>query len=109
LTVKKGKMQVAVPLIGFKQYPSEAVQGEIEREILEDENVVPRDFYIPSIPEISAAGRLRTVLTPITDLSVEKASRDSASPPKRKIRLSFKDNEVCLDYLYVSRTIEVDV
>ncbi len=87
--LKKGKMQVAVPLIGFKQGPSEGVQGEVERGILEDENVVPRNFYIPSMPETSAPGRLRTVLAPITDLSVEEASRDSASPPKRKIRLSF--------------------
>ena len=87
--LKKGKMQVAIPLIGFKQYPSEGVQGEIERGILEDENVVSRNFYIPSMPETSAPGRLRTALAPITDLSVEKASRDSASPPKRKIRLSF--------------------
>jgi len=87
--LKKGKMQVAIPLIGFKQYPSEGVQGEIERGILEDENVVPRDFYIPSMPETSAPGMLRTVLVPITDLSVEEASRDSASPLKRKIRLSF--------------------
>lgn len=87
--LKKGKMQVAIPLIGFKQYPSEGVQGEIERGILEDENVVPRNFYIPSMPETSAPGRLRTVLAPITDLSVEEASRDSANPPKRKIRLSF--------------------
>jgi len=87
--LKENKMQVAVPLIGFKQHPSEGVQGEIEKEIIKDENVIPRDFYIPSMPEISAPGRLRTVLVPITDLSVEEASRDSSSPLKRKLRLSF--------------------
>ena len=87
--LKENKMQVAVPLIGFKQHPSEGVQGEIENEIIKDENVIPRDFYIPSMPEISAPGRLRTVLVPITDLSVEEASRDSSSPLKRKLRLSF--------------------
>jgi tRNA pseudouridine13 synthase len=87
--LKMGKMQVAVPLIGFKQHPSEGVQGEIEKGIIKDENVIPRDFYIPSLPEISAPGRLRTVLVPISDLSVEEASRDSSSPLKRKLRLSF--------------------
>jgi len=87
--LKEGKMRVAVPLIGFKQPPSEGVQGEIEGKILEDEGVVTRDFFVPSMPEISAAGGLRTVLAPITDLSVEGASRDSANPPKRKMRLSF--------------------
>jgi len=87
--LKKGRMQVAIPLIGFKQHPSEGVQGEIEKEILEDENVIPRNFYIPSMSETGAAGRLRTVLVPIPDLSVEEATRDSASSSKRKIRLNF--------------------
>jgi tRNA pseudouridine13 synthase len=87
--LKGGKMQVAVPLIGFKQHPSEGVQGEIEKGIIKDENVIPRDFYVPSLPEISAPGRLRTVLVPLSDLSVEEASRDSPSPLKRKLRLSF--------------------
>lgn len=87
--LKEGKMRVAIPLIGFKQPPSEGVQGEIERKILEEEGIVPRDFFVPSMPEISAAGRLRTVLASITGLSVEEASRDSATPPKRKMRVSF--------------------
>jgi tRNA pseudouridine13 synthase len=87
--LKGGKMQVAVPLIGFKQHPSEGVQGEIEKGIIKDENVIPRDFYVPSLPEISAPGRLRTVLVPLSDLSVEEASRDSPSPLKRKLRLGF--------------------
>jgi len=88
--LKENKMQVAVPLVGFKQHPSKGVQGEIEKEIIKDEDVIPRNFYIPSLPEISAPGRLRTVLVPITDLSVEEASRDSANPPKRKLGLSFR-------------------
>jgi tRNA pseudouridine13 synthase len=87
--LKEGKMRVAIPLIGFKQPPSEGAQGEIERKILEEEGIVPRDFFVPSMPEISAAGRLRTVLASITGLSVEEASRDSATPPKRKMRVSF--------------------
>jgi len=92
-TVKKafeeGVMRVGIPLIGYKQQPSDGVQGEIEREILEAENLAPRDFYVSSMPETSAPGRLRTILASIIDFSVEEASRDSESPRKRKIGLDF--------------------
>ncbi len=87
--LNKDKMRVAVPLVGFKQPPSQGVQGEIEQEILEAENVNPQDFQISFMPEVSASGMLRTILAPATNLSVEKASGDSANPSKRKTRLSF--------------------
>jgi len=92
-TVKKalneGKMRVAIPLVGFKQPPSQGEQGEIEQEILETENVNPQAFHISFMPEVSASGELRAVLAPGIDLSVEEASRDSTNPSKRKTRLGF--------------------
>ncbi len=92
-TVKKalneGKMRVAIPLVGFKQPPSQGVQGEIEQEILETENVNPQSFHTPFMPEVSARGMLRAILAPTTNLSVEEASRDSANPSKHKTRLGF--------------------
>jgi len=87
--VRKNKMRVAIPLIGSRQKPSNGVQGEIEKEILETENLAPQDFYVSSMPEISAQGELRTILAPIIDFSVEEASRDSASPRKRRMGLDF--------------------
>jgi len=92
-TVKKalneGKMRVAIPLVGFKQPPSQGVQGEIEQEILEIENVSPQDFHISFMPEVTASGMLRAILTPAINLSVGEVSRDSANPSKRKTRLGF--------------------
>ncbi len=85
----KGKMRVAIPLIGYKQQPSNEMQGEIEREILNAENVAPRDFYVSSMPEISAPGRLRTILAPIIDFSLEEVSKDSDDRRKRKTGLDF--------------------
>lgn len=87
--LNEGKMRVAIPLLGFKQNPSEGIQGEIEQEIIETENVVPRNFYVPLMPEISAPGRLRATLTPMIKLSVEQPTKDSANPPKQEIKLSF--------------------
>lgn len=87
--LNEDRMRVAAPLIGFKQPPSEGIQGEIEREILKIENVAPKDFYISPMPEISALGRLRTFSVPIIDFSVEEIFKDLANPSKRNVRLSF--------------------
>lgn len=87
--LNEGRMRIAIPLVGFQQPCSEGVQGKIEREILEIENVAPQDFYVSRMPEISAPGGLRTILAPIVNLSVEKPTEDSANPSKRKVTLGF--------------------
>jgi len=87
--ITEGRMRIALPLVGFKQPPSDGIQGEIENEILESEGVSPQDFHVSSIPEISASGGLRTILAPMIHLSTEGASSDSINPYKRKVKLSF--------------------
>jgi tRNA pseudouridine13 synthase len=87
--LKNGKMHNALPLIGYRQPLSDGIQGEIEREVLEDENASPKDFYVPLMPEIGSSGSLRTSLTPLLDLSVEEITKDPANPDKLKLRLSF--------------------
>ncbi len=81
---------VALPLVGFRQSISAGAQGEIEKEILEAENVKPNDFRVPQMPKISAPGGLRAVLASINSLSVEKPTRDQANRSKRQIRICFR-------------------
>jgi len=88
-SIDENKMGIAIPLIGFKQGPSSGVQGEIEREILETENLTPKDFKVSSMPEIQAPGKQRTVLTPIINLSVEELSEDLANPSSQALKLGF--------------------
>jgi len=83
------KSCLALPLVGFKQPLSSGVQGEIEREILEEENNAQEHFRVSAMREISAAGSLRAALMPIKDLLLTKASTDSVNPSKRKVELSF--------------------
>lgn len=94
-TVKKGEMYVAIPLIGFKQAPSEGVQGEIEQSILDGEKITQTDFYVSSMPEMSAAGELRAVVTPIMNLNVEKPFKDELNSGKKKLRISFTLHRGC--------------
>jgi len=83
------KSCLALPIVGFKQPLSSGAQGEIEREILEEENLAPEKFSISVMPEISAAGGLRTALMPIKNLLLAKPSKDTNNPSKRKVELSF--------------------
>jgi len=87
--VKKGRMRLALPIIGFKQSTSQGVQGEIEKEILEEEGITPEQFKISLMPEISAKGELRTALTELRDYSLCEISRDTANPPKYLVRVHF--------------------
>ena len=94
-TVKKGETYIAIPLIGFKQPPSEGVQGEIEQSILGSEKVTQNDFYVSSVPKMSAAGELRAAMTPLINLNVEKPSKDELNSGKKKIRISFTMHRGC--------------
>jgi len=87
--VKTGRMRIAIPLIGFKQHPSQGVQGEIEKQILKEEDVKPENFKITAMPEISSRGELRTAITPLNNFSLKAISEDSASPSKSKAEVTF--------------------
>ncbi len=93
--VRNREMQVAIPLVGFKQAPSEGAQGEIERRILESEGITQDDFYVRSMPETSAAGELRVAIAPVMNLHMEKPTRDTLNPGKKKFCVSFTLHRGC--------------
>jgi len=87
--IKNGKMRLAIPLVGFKQHPSQGIQGEIENQILEGEGVSLKNFRTTALPEMSAKGELRNVITPLNNFSLDEASPDSTSPSRNKVKVSF--------------------
>jgi len=80
---------LALPLIGHKQSVSTGDQGEIEKQMLEKESVTPQNFKVSVMPEISSPGGLRTALTPLVGLNIEKPIKDDANPNKKTVSLSF--------------------
>ena len=90
--VKGRKMCVAAPLVGTKQPPSKGVQGEIEKEILEAENVTPEKFQIPFMPEATAQGRVRVILNPVWNLLQEDIAEDQENPEEQIMKLGFTLN-----------------
>jgi tRNA pseudouridine13 synthase len=87
--IKSGKMRLAIPLIGFGQLPSQGIEGEIEKKILEEEGVCAECFRIEAMPEMRARGELRTALTPLISFSLDKVSRDPGSKSRYKVEVSF--------------------
>ena len=94
-SVKKERMCVALPLIGFRRSTSEGVQGEIESSILQREKLTPQDFHIPSLPEVSAGGGLRTTVAPVQGLRFEVPKDDELNPSSRKLELNFTLHRGC--------------
>lgn len=87
--IQAGKMRLALPLVGFRQHSSLRLQEEIEKQILEEEGVRPKDFKIDAIPDISLRGELRTATTPLSEFSIEEIRDDSIDLSKQEARISF--------------------
>ncbi len=89
---EEGKICVAAPLVGTKQPPSEGLQGEIEQEILETENLAPENFQLSFMPEATAQGRVRAILNPVRNLLQEEISEDMENPDMQMMKLGFTLN-----------------
>lgn len=87
--IRNGRMYLTIPLVGFKQRLSQGLQGEIERQILEEEEVSPGSFKIEAMPEISLRGGLRSAMTPIKDFLLDEVLEDSANSSKRQAKVTF--------------------
>lgn len=87
--ISAGKLRVAIPIVGFKQQLSEGLQGEIEKEILEEEDVDLTDFKIKGMPELRLKGGLRTIVTPVNKFSIAEICRDEVNPRKWRVEVSF--------------------
>ena len=87
--IQAGRMRLAIPLIGLKQHPAQGLQGEIEEQILQEEDIVMENFKIEGMPEISLRGELRTATVPLNDFSLKEMSEDHANPSKHKAEVSF--------------------
>lgn len=89
VAIEKGKMRLALPLIGFKRGTSHGVQGEIEKKVMSAEGIAPEEFQVKDMPEVAARGELRTALVPLNDFRLDEISQDSANPSKRLARMRF--------------------
>jgi len=86
--IRKGKIALAIPLIGIKQPPSDGLQGEIEKEILEKEGISQKDFKKPKVIKVNVLGGLRIALAKIFDLRIS-VTENETEQPKKSVKFSF--------------------
>ena len=87
--VNAGRMQVALPLIGVKQRLSQGVMEQIERQILEEENVETRNFRVNGVREMNRRGGLRAVATPVRSFKLHGVSASATKKRTHRADLSF--------------------
>jgi tRNA pseudouridine13 synthase len=80
---------LALPLVGYRQHLSSGEEGEIEKQILEREEITPQSFKIPDMPQISSPGKLRSALTPLIEFHADKPLVDSANADKKTVSFDF--------------------
>lgn len=69
--LKKKNAFISGLVIGYKTKFAAGMQGEIENEIVMEEDVVANDFIIPAIPELSSKGMRRALIAPVNELEYE--------------------------------------
>jgi tRNA pseudouridine13 synthase len=67
--VRSGRAFVTISLFGSESRFGEGEMGEIERSVIEEENISQKDFVIPELPQCSSKGSRREILCPVADLS----------------------------------------
>ncbi|MCJ7718481.1 tRNA pseudouridine(13) synthase TruD, partial [Candidatus Bathyarchaeota archaeon] len=87
--MEAGRMRLALPLVGFRREASGGCQGDLEKTILEKEEVKPNDFRVKGLSELSSRGELRAALTPLNDFSLDGISSVTKDLEECKAELSF--------------------
>ena len=66
------KLNPTAPLVGSKVPLAEGKEGEIERKVIEEENILVEDFNCPKTPKLGSFGIRRSIRFKLEDTHVEK-------------------------------------
>ena len=72
--VNTGKMRVALPIVGVKQKLSQGVMGQIEKQVLDEEEINLESSQVNELSRVGGRGGLRTAITLIKDFKVKNVS-----------------------------------
>lgn len=68
--IKAGKTVIALPLVSLKQKLSKGVMEQIEKKVLEEENIDTADFRANGFSTIGRQGGVRAIVTPVKDFEI---------------------------------------
>ena len=72
--VKAGKLRVALPIVGLRQKQSQGVMGEIESEVIAQEDVNFENLRLNVLSRMGGKGGLRPAVTPIQEFTLQTLS-----------------------------------
>lgn len=92
--ILKRKAVVTGLLVGYNTVFADGEMGKIEQEIIESQNIDPRDFIIPEIPFLSSQGSRRPLLAflPWLEWTIQK---DDQSKNHQALSLCFELQKGC--------------
>jgi tRNA pseudouridine13 synthase len=98
---KTNKKIEKIPIVGFGTESND----KIMRTLLEKEKIVPRDFIIRQIPELSSEGDERSAFMAVKDFKIIKQEKDELNEGKEKLIVEFTLPKgsyatVFIDYLF---------
>jgi tRNA pseudouridine13 synthase len=86
--IKHGRAFVTAPVVGSETELAAGEVGEIERKVLEDEQVRLLNFDNETLPELSSKGTRRPILVPVKATLIEIVE-DDRNPGRLKATLQF--------------------
>lgn len=85
--INRGRAFITAPLVGYDTHFAEGRQGEIERTVVNELNIVLEGFKVPAMPELSSKGRRREIILPFKpEFNV---AEDEINQKKAKLTLEF--------------------
>jgi tRNA pseudouridine13 synthase len=87
--LRAGKLRVALPIVGLRQRQSQGAMGEIEREIIAQEDIDFETLRLNELSRMGGKGGLRAAVTPIREFNLHNLS-SNASGEGLCIKLSFR-------------------
>jgi tRNA pseudouridine13 synthase len=86
--IGKGHAFISGVLFGNESEFSGGIMGQIEREIIQNEQVTQQDFIIPAIPFLSSSGSRRSLLSPLDSIEWE-LQKDDVFNGKQALHICF--------------------
>ncbi len=86
--IRDGKATLVLNVFGYNTILADGEPGEVEREVLKEEELSLEDFKIKSMPELSSRGTIRPASTQILNFKFE-IKEDELHPGYRQVVVEF--------------------
>jgi len=86
--IRDGKAALVLNVFGYNTILADGEPGEVEREVLKEEELSLEDFKIKSMPELSSRGTIRPASTRILNFRFE-VEEDELHPGYRRVTVEF--------------------